>query len=60
MFKKIAHRRVDYVITKDNTHIHWDYNLAIDVPISTGTMFIDGNNLHKRIKLTIIQIHDIF
>ena len=55
MFKRIAHRPVDYVITEDNTHIHWDYNLAVDVPIPNGTMFIDGDNLHKRLKATLLE-----
>ena len=54
MFKKIAHRPVDYVIKEDNTHIHWDYNLAIDVPIPNGTMSIDGQKLHERLKTTLI------
>ena len=55
MFKRIAHRPVDYVITEDNTHIHWDYNLAVDVPIPNGTMFIDGQKLHERLKATLIK-----
>ncbi len=55
MFKKIAHRPVDYVITLENTHIYWDKNLEIDVPIPNGTMSIDGQKLHERLKATLIK-----